>query len=192
MGLVIKQEYYTESEFEIISKDYQKNNIKAELIEGHIYCSSFTSIKHNDIKNNLHFELRKYLKGSKCKSYDEQIEVIFNYDNPNKRHKVKPDLFVMCEDARTSGQSFISSPRVIFEIISKSTRSLDYITKMDLYARFGVQEYVIVEQDGAIYQFVLEEPGQYAEAVYYSVEENNIYNSAVLDGFSVDLNDIFA
>ena len=60
-----------------------------------------------------------YLKSSKCKAYDEQIEVICNYRDDIRKYK--PDIFVMCEDATKKGESFTSAPKLIFEILSKST-----------------------------------------------------------------------
>lgn len=42
------------------------------------FLSLTTSIKHKEIKRNILTELSMHLKGSMCKVYDEQIEVIFN------------------------------------------------------------------------------------------------------------------
>lgn len=71
------------------------------------------------------------MKGSKCKVYDEQIEVIFNYRDDIRKYK--PDIFVMCEDATKKGESFTSAPKLIFEIFSKSTAKFDKGRKYDFY-----------------------------------------------------------
>lgn len=42
-------------------------------------------------------------------------------------------------------ESFTSSPKIIFEVISKSTSSHDYITKLAVYQKYEVLEYNIVE-----------------------------------------------
>ena len=91
---------YTEDEFEDIQSHYDG---KAEYDNGLIFLSSTTSIKHNEIKRNILTEISIYLKGSKCKVYDEQIEVIFNYRDDIRKYK--PDIFVMCEDATKKGES---------------------------------------------------------------------------------------
>ena len=82
--------YYTEKEFEEIQANF---NGKAEYENGEIILASNTSIKHNLIKGNILAALIMYLKGSKCRAYDEQIEVIFK--NESELHKYKPDVFVM-------------------------------------------------------------------------------------------------
>lgn len=59
--------------------------------------------------------------------YTESIEVIFRSNE--EVYKYKPDVYVMCEEQTRQGESFTSAPRIIFEVISKSTASHDYITK---------------------------------------------------------------
>ena len=122
---------YTEDEFEDIQSHYDG---KAEYDNGLIFLSSTTSIKHNEIKRNILTEISIYLKGSKCKVYDEQIEVIFNYRDDIRKYK--PDIFVMCEDATKKGESFTSAPKVIFEILSKSTAKFDKGRKYVLFGSF--------------------------------------------------------
>ena len=61
----------------------------------------------------------------------------------------------MCEDAEKIGESFISPPKVIFEVVSPNYSGHDYITKLQIYQRYGVLEYVIVEQTGEMIQYNL-------------------------------------
>ena len=103
--------YYTEKEFEEIQANF---NGKAEYENGEIILASNTSIKHNLIKGNILAALIMYLKGSKCRAYDEQIEVIFK--NESELHKYKPDVFVMCDNPEKQGESFLSPPKIIFEV----------------------------------------------------------------------------
>lgn len=48
------------------------------------------------------------------------------------------------------GQSFLTIPTLIFEVVSPSNASLDTITKMELYAKFGIKEYNLIYQEGII------------------------------------------
>lgn len=140
---IIRDYIYTESEFEEIQKNF---NGKAEFDNGSIFLSSNTSIEHNRIKRKILSKLDTFFSGSKCEPFDEQIEVIFQ--NNEEIYKYKPDVFVMCENSTKKGESFTSVPKIIFEIISKTTASHDYITKLAVYQKFGVAEYNIVEQSG--------------------------------------------
>ena len=162
--------YYTEKEFEEIQANF---NGKAEYENGEIILASNTSIKHN------------LIKGSKCRAYDEQIEVIFK--NESELHKYKPDVFVMCDNPEKQGESFLSPPKIIFEVISRSTANHDYITKLYVYQKFGVLEYNIVEQNGFIVQYTLIE-GQYQITNTFKGEE--VYTSTIFKDLSINLKDI--
>ena len=58
---------------------------------------------------------------------------------------VNPDLLIVCEEI--SGQYYDKPPFLISEILSPSSRMKDTITKFDLYSKFGVKYYLIVDQD---------------------------------------------
>lgn len=169
---------YTEDEFEDIQSHYDG---KAEYDNGLIILSTTTSIKRNILT-----ELSIYLKGSKCKAYDEQIEVIFKHQEDIRKYK--PDIFVMCEDATKKGESFTSVPKLIFEILSKSTAKFDKGRKYDTYEKFGVLEYNLVEQNGFIVQHKLIDGAYQIVNVY---KNNDDYLSVVFPDLKINLNDIF-
>ena len=176
---------YTEEEFEEIQAKYDG---KAEYDNGLIFLSSNPSIRHNQIITNINMYLSLYLKhnNNKCRTYSEQIEVIFKSDNYIRKYK--PDLFVMCEDATKNGESFTSPPKIIFEVISKSTSSHDYITKLSVYQKYGVLEYNIVEQSGKIIQYSLEDDNYTISDVY---KNHDKYKSTVFPDLKINLKDIF-
>ncbi|WP_373899745.1 Uma2 family endonuclease [Haloimpatiens sp. FM7315] len=178
-----KNIHYTEENFENIQCNY---NGKAEYSNGYIILSSNTSIKHNKIISRLNYKLMTFFDKSKCDVYTESIEVIFR--NNEEVYKYKPDVFVMCEKAHRQGESFISSPKIIFEVISKSTASHDYITKLDVYQRFGVLEYNLVEQEGYIVQYSLID-NQYKITNVF--KNNDKYTSTVFKDLNISLEDIF-
>lgn len=175
--------YYAEEEFEDIQSHYDG---KAEFDNGLIFLSSNTSIKHNEIKRNILTELSIYLKGSKFQAYDEQIEVIFK--NKDDLRKYKPDIFIMCDDATRKGESFTSVPKVIFEILSKSTAKFDKGRKYDTYEKFGVLEYNLIEQNGFIFQHKLIDGAYQIVNVY---KNDDSYISTVFKSLEINLRDIF-
>jgi len=97
-------------------------------------------------------------------------------------------VFVACEEAITRGQSFVSPPKIIFEVVSKSTASHDYITKLSIYQKYGVLEYNIVEQNGHIVQYGLED-GIYR--IVNTFHMGDLFISHVFKDFNVDLEEIF-
>ncbi|MEG0238493.1 MAG: Uma2 family endonuclease [Clostridium sp.] len=172
--------HITSDEYEILQETF---DCKTEYDNGKIIMHSDTSIKHNDIVLNIAFALKKYLKGGKCKVSTEQIEVIFD-----ENIKYKPDVFVTCEEATTRGQSFTSPPKIIFEVVSKSTASHDYITKLSVYQKYGVLEYNIVEQNGNIVQYGLDD-GIYRIVNTFHI--GDIFRGYVFKEFNINLKDVF-
>lgn len=175
--------YYTETQFEEIQSKFDG---KAEYENGEIVLSSNTSIKHNSIKGNILASLIMYFKGTNCKPYDEQIEVIFK--NESELHKYKPDVFVMCDNPKKQGESFTSPPKIVFEIVSRSTANHDYITKLYVYQKFGVLEYNIVEQNGFIVQYTLIDE-QYQ--ITNTFKSGDAYKSSIFKDLTIDLKEIF-
>lgn len=178
-----KNIHYTEEDFESIQANY---NGKAEYSNGYVVLSSNTLIKHNKIISMLNFKLMTFLDKSKCDVYTESIEVIFK--NNEEVYKYKPDVFVMCDDSTRQRESFTAAPKIIFEVISKSTATHDYITKLDVYQRFGVLEYNLVEQEGYIVQYSLID-NQYKITNVFKGKDS--YVSTVFPDIIIDLEDIF-
>ena len=88
----------------------------------------------------------------------------------------------MCEDATKKGESFTSAPKVIFEILSKSTAKFDKGRKYDTYEKFGVLEYNLVEQNGFIVQHKLIDGAYQIVNVY---KNNDDYESVVFSDLKI-------
>lgn len=162
-------------------------NEKVEMINGNIYCSSFTSKNHNTITIRLSSKLDDYFFDKKCKVFSEQIEIILNENS-----KVKPDVFVVCPNEAGEfeevGQSYLTIPTIIFEVVSESNAKLDTIEKMNLYSTYGVKEYCLVYQDGKIEQYILYND-YYRVANIYT--DKDIYKSIVFKDLEIDLKRIY-
>ncbi|MGL4875341.1 MAG: Uma2 family endonuclease [Clostridium sp.] len=184
MGIQEFNQVYKLDEF---LKLEEKSDVPLEFINGYIYAKSFTSINHNRIVNRINARIDDYLGEKPCMVLSEQIEVVLGED------RVKPDVFVVCKNHEGKyeriGQSFITIPTLIFEVVSHSNARLDTVTKMDLYAKSGIEEYNLVYQEGEIHQYKLNEYG-----VYYlnkSYKKNDVYKGIALEGLDIDINSIF-
>lgn len=80
-----KDKLFTIEEYEKLQYKY---NI--EFINGDIVLHFKTSVKHNEIVNNIQFKLMSYFNNSKCKVYTEQIEIKFH--NSQDTINVFPDV----------------------------------------------------------------------------------------------------
>ena len=158
-----------------------------EYVGGYIYPKIFTSMKHNKIITKISTKLENYFEDKTCLVFSEQIEVILGSD------RVKPDLFIVCKnkdaELKTKGQSIITIPSLVFEVVSPRDASLDTITKMELYAKFGIKEYNLIYQEGTIHQYKLNEYGDYYLNKSYG--EEHTYKSLVFGKLEFEISRIF-
>lgn len=180
---LIRNVFITPEQFEEIQSKYDG---VCEYLNGEILFSSRTSQNHNRIVRRILSKLDEYFDGSKCEPFSEQIEVIFK--NEHEQYNFLPDIFVMCEDAKTLGESFISSPKMVFEVVSEKYSDNDYFIKARIYQKFGVLEYNIVEPSGSITQYTLVN-GTYGTPKVFSSKDT--YSSTVYNDLKFDLENIF-
>lgn len=176
-----KKRELTIEEHDALQKKYP--DMTVEYYGGEIVMSSHSSRIHNEIVGNILLILKPFFKGTKCKVYNEQIEVILGYDTNDKQF-VFPDVFVAC-DRKMRGESCIEPPQVIFEVVSEKYRDNDYVKKLALYKKYGVLEYIIVD------------PLNNTLMCYYMGDESfevtfmKDYSSKLYDGLVLSIEDIF-
>ena len=117
------------------------SEVKREYIDGRIYVMAGAKHNHNYISGNIYSNFRSHLKATPCATFmaDTKVRLGKNY--------VYPDVLVDCSDL--SGDDYFStSPVIIVEVLSKSTRTLDTTTKLIQYIHLpSLKEYVLIEQD---------------------------------------------
>ena len=120
---------------------------RAELIDGSIYYMAPPSTRHQDISMDLCVIIRNYINsnGGSCKVYHAPFAVFINNDDTNY---LEPDISVICDRKKIDDKGCHGAPDWIIEIISPSTKSYDYVTKLSKYMAAGVREYWIVDPDG--------------------------------------------
>ena len=75
------------------------------------------------------------------------------------------------------------------EIRSPSTAGLDEVTKRELYERYGVREYWLADPEAQTVTVLLLGENGYEVAGIYA--KGDTLTSPTLEGFSIDLNEIF-
>ena len=104
---------------------------------------------------------------------------------------VQPDLlFVSNERAHIVTTANVrGAPDLVVEIRSPSTAGRDWTVKRDLYARYGVQEYWVVDPDERRIWVMLLGDGSLDEVGSYGT--GDVLTSPTLEGLIIDLDDIF-
>ena len=118
---------------------------RAELIDGVIYNMAPPTIRHQYLLTKLVSKIDQYIERKKenCQVYASPFAVFLNENNKNY---VEPDISVICDKAKLeNGKGCLGSPDWIIEIVSPSTKSMDYGIKLFKYCNSGVREYWIVD-----------------------------------------------
>jgi len=132
--------------YEEFLKITEESNERYEYIDGELYLLVSPKTTHQKTLMELSGIFYNFFKGKKC------TPMMSPYDIRLKKHEkdinvVQPDLMVICDLEENLGEDdyYHGIPTLVVEIISDSTRSKDYIRKLDLYMSCGVQEYWIVD-----------------------------------------------
>ena len=139
---------------------------RAELIDGKMYRMAAPTLTHQDILGWLNMKIRMYIteKGGPCRILPAPFAVYIRNDAHNY---VEPDISVICDVDKLDEKGCYGAPDWVVEIVSPSSKTMDYIRKCTLYEQAGVREYWIVdakERQVVVYDFVHGDSGQYSFA----------------------------
>ena len=117
---------------------------RAELIDGQIYMMGTPSRIHQKLVGQLSRIIGNYIESNhgSCEIYPAPFAVFIKKDDKNY---VEPDISVICDKNKLSDRGCEGAPDFIIEIVSPSSRRMDYYKKCALYAESGVREYWIVD-----------------------------------------------
>ena len=128
------------------SKDYWAlpEGTRAELIGGQLYNMAPPSRIHQEITFQLARKLADYIdsKQGNCKVYPAPFAVNLDADDKNW---VEPDISVICDPDKLTDRGCSGAPDFIVEVVSPSSRRMDYLNKTGLYLNSGVREYWIID-----------------------------------------------
>lgn len=123
----------------------EKSEVRHEYLNGMLYAMSGVSEAHHLIAGNLFAALHAHLRGSPCHTYIADFKLRLQFDQDNLFYY--PDVMVACEREGVE-KYYLRYPRLIVEVLSPSTASIDRREKRIHYARIRTaEEYVIASQE---------------------------------------------
>ena len=148
----IKKEYLPNYTYD----DYKKWEGNWELIYGVPYAMApAPMIKHQSISNKIAWQLQNILQ--ECEVCQALLPIDWKIDDSTI---VQPDNLIICHTPQN--EAYISkAPKVIFEILSKSTATVDKNLKYELYEKEGVNYYIIVDPKESIAKVYELKEGRY-------------------------------
>lgn len=157
-----------------------------ELIDGEIFdMSPGPGYAHQSISVRLILRLAPFLQGKPCQIFHAPFDVRLNADGDDDT-VVQPDIIVVCDKSKLDERGCKGAPDFIVEILSPYHKTHDRITKLELYRRYGVREYWIVDPAEKSVQANVLHDGLYVISMY--VDEAPV---KVLEGFTVNVKELF-
>jgi Uma2 family endonuclease len=161
-----------------------------ELIDGEHFVTPTPRRKHQAVSANLLGSIWSYLQVHPIgRIFAAPFDVILsNFD------VVEPDLLYLSRERMQEIETspwVRGAPSLVVEIASPSTRTRDVIVKRQVYDRFGVDEYWIVDPDVDWIDVYRRVEGRLERAVELRLERDEAVTTPLLPGLSLPLSKIF-
>jgi Uma2 family endonuclease len=165
------------------------DNNRYELIEGELFVSRAPRLPHQLVLHRLQGHFFNYLESHPIGSLAPGAGAVFSeYD------AVIPDLvFVRKErwDSIVADERFVGAPDLVIEVLSPGpeNKKRDLVVKRQLYAKYGVEEYWVVDnQTRSVHVYRLE--GRTLEEAMVLTNDDEI-TSPILPGFQLEVSLVF-
>ncbi len=186
MGVVTKKITYQEfRELDFPEGD----NAWYELINGELVRKQSPTLDHQNIADNILIAIKTYARKNKLgKAYSAPLDTVL--DDGNACH---PDvLFVSKERYHILDEKekiVMGAPDLVVEVLSKSTAFYDRGDKKDIYEKYGVREYWLIDQKNKTIEIYAFENQRFK--LRDMVDETGEVQSKVLDGFKMKAAEVF-
>ena len=142
------------------------------------------SPKHQKIIGKLFNQISNHIdsRGGSCELYIAPFAVFLNEDNNTY---VEPDICVVCNPDKITDKGLSGAPDWVIEVVSPSSKRMDYFIKLFKYRTAGVREYWIVDPEKnrvIVYHFESEDTEQYCF--------NDTIKVDIFEGFSIDFSQL--
>ena len=172
-----------------------------ELINGKVVMMAPARINHNRVAYNISIIFHSYLKGKKCEYFPDGNGLYLS-----EREHYIPDGMVVCDPDKVQDKGIVGAPDLVIEVLSRGTARNDRGHKKDVYEKFGVREYWIVDPLSlSLEQYVLENGKFVLRDVYHKYPPSALsamkekdraaivteFQCATFDSLTVKLDDVF-
>ncbi len=154
-----------------------------EIIEGELFVTPSPISLHQRVVTRLTVALGSFLESRRLgEVFVSPFDVVFS-----RFDVVEPDILFISK-ARSSvltPKNVQGAPDLVIEVLSKSTRHTDRTIKLKLYARYGVEEYWIIDPRVPAAQIYRRGKGGLERV--RALKPRDLLSSPLLPGFSLKL-----
>ena len=162
-----------------------------ELIDGEHYVTPSPNLRHQAIAGRIYLAIGTWLRAHPTgRIFFAPLDVILS-----RFDVVEPDLLYVSNERAPdllSGQWVTGAPDLVIEIGSPGTRRRDETIKLELFERWSVREYWVVDPDSDAIRVYLRSGDRLARAAELSAGGGGVLTTALLPGLEIPLADVFA
>ena len=165
------------------------DNNRYEIYDGELILMSSPTTKHQAVLGDLIAQFHTFFKDKKCIPFVAPLDVRLDGKGKKSKNVVQPDLLVVC-DKNKINDKIDGAPDFVLEILSKNNRYNDLIYKMNLYQKYGVREYWIVDiENGIILTCKLDKGNLFNFPKTHKIKEK--IKSSIFQGLEISLEETF-
>lgn len=160
-----------------------------EIIDGNLYLMSSPSREHQMLAGKVYADLLSFLEGKKCTPFIAPFDVALSRSKQDNKifNVVQPDVFVVCDTNKVQKSKVFGAPDFVIEILSPSSKRQDRLYKFNLYGKYKVKEYWIIDpEDMSVWPYLLNQQGIYEIKRVYDLRKQAI-PVKVLKGCKINL-----
>lgn len=172
--------------YEDLKREIGETNRPIELWDGEVIVSPAPSFRHQKIVTRFFKQLDRWVEDRKLgEVITSPIDMVLS---PHRA--VQPDVAFISKDRLRIISDSINGPAdLVAEVVSLGGRQRDRLDKKDLYEQYGVQEYWIIDPEARTVDVLKLHHRQYG--LFTRAGSGEVARSALLDGFEIDLDQLF-
>ena len=137
---------------------------RAELIDGRVYYMAPSTRSHQRIVGELFATIREHIRRNNGKG-EVDIAPFGVFIDADDKSYLEPDICVIQDSNKLDDKGCNGAPDWIIEVVSPSSRRIDYTTKLFKYRSAGVREYWLVDAEKTrvmVYNFTQDDMREYS------------------------------
>lgn len=161
MALPERQDRETFSYADYLSWGEWPQGERFELVQGEAFAMSpAPRLIHQTVSGEFHRQIANQLTDDPCRVFAAPTDVKLSPAEEDDRPTVvQPDLLVACAEHLRTERGIVGAPELVIEILSPETGYADRKRKFNLYEKYGVAEYWIVDIDEQVLELYHHDAG---------------------------------
>jgi Uma2 family endonuclease len=184
----------TKAQIKFTYEDYkslpESETKRYELVGGELVMVPSPDPEHQDILGNLFRVLSVHIRRHRLgKVYLAPLDVVLG--EGEEAEVVQPDLLYISPQRQDiiAQKEIRGAPDMVVEVLSPSTAQRDRTLKKKLYAKYGIQEYWLVDPEAQTVEVLTLGQRGYERAGLYT--KNETLESPLLVGLRIPLDEVF-